>query len=166
YNEYYVIASGTAPPKMKKSSDEDDDDEVDDRSDDQEDDDDQDDDDQDDNDDDQDTDNDNDEFTPKNSNDESNDDASLGMNVGSKEGHDAKDDNEQLYRDVNINLKELVGVISICYKYAQPKSDAGIDSLFDTTPRVDVQAPTTVAPLRLTAPTLPPPTIPTIFEVP
>nr|GEV11730.1 ribonuclease H-like domain-containing protein [Tanacetum cinerariifolium] len=44
--------------------------------------------------------------------------------------------------------------------------DASIDSLFETTPRVDVQASTTVAPLTLTAPTLPPPTIPTISQVP
>nr|GFB01433.1 hypothetical protein [Tanacetum cinerariifolium] len=41
-----------------------------------------------------------------------------------------------------------------------------IDSLFETTPRVDVQASTTVAPLILTASTLPPSTIPTISQVP
>nr|GEU92271.1 hypothetical protein [Tanacetum cinerariifolium] len=95
-----------------------------------EDDDDQDDDDQDEsNDDDQDTDNDGDEFvhpklsiheeketkdeesfdpivqTPKNSDDEGNDNASLGLNVGGEEGQDAEDDDEELYRDVNINLK-------------------------------------------------------------
>nr|GEU92793.1 hypothetical protein [Tanacetum cinerariifolium] len=145
-----------------------------------------DDDDQDDNNDDQDTDNDGDDFvhpklsiheeeakdeesfdpivqTPKNSDDKGNDDASLGMNVGSEEGQDAKDDDEELYRDVNINLDEFVGVISICYKHAQPSPDAGIDSLFESTPRVDVQASTTVA---LTAPTLPPPTIPTISQDP
>nr|GEW28266.1 hypothetical protein [Tanacetum cinerariifolium] len=85
-------------------------------------------DDQDDNDDDQDIDNDSDDFvypklsihkeeakdeesfdpilqTPENSNDEGNDDASLGMNVGGEEGHDVEDDNEELYRDVNINLE-------------------------------------------------------------
>nr|GEU99882.1 hypothetical protein [Tanacetum cinerariifolium] len=105
----------------RKSSDEDDDDEVDDRSDDQEEDDDQ-----DDNDDDQDIDNDCDDFTPENSNDKGNDDASLGMNVGSKEGQDAEDDNEELYRDININLE--------------------------------------VVPLTLTAPNLPPQTIPTISQ--
>nr|GEX21268.1 hypothetical protein [Tanacetum cinerariifolium] len=47
-----------------------------------------------------------------------------------------------------------------------PSPDAGIDSLFETTPRVDVQASTIVAPLTLTAPTLTPPTIPTIYHVP
>nr|GEZ09099.1 hypothetical protein [Tanacetum cinerariifolium] len=91
-----------------------------------------DDDDQDDNDDDQDSNNDDDDFihpklstcdeeakdeesfdpivqTPsqlKNSDDESNDDdESHGMNVGGEEGSDAEDDNEELYRDVNINLE-------------------------------------------------------------
>nr|GEY40309.1 putative polyprotein [Tanacetum cinerariifolium] len=47
-----------------------------------------------------------------------------------------------------------------------PSPDAGIDYLFESTPRVDVQASTTVAPLTLTVPTLPPPTIPTISQVP
>nr|GEW12622.1 hypothetical protein [Tanacetum cinerariifolium] len=123
-----------------KSSDEDDDD-VDERSDDQEDDDDHDDNDQDDNDDDQDTDND------ENSDNKGNDDASLGLNVDSKEGQDAEDDGEELYKDVNINLE-------------------GIDFLFETTPWVDVQASTIVAPLTLTGPTLPPLTIPAIPQVP
>nr|GFA91390.1 hypothetical protein [Tanacetum cinerariifolium] len=86
------------------------------------------DDDQDDNDDDQDTDNDGDNFvhpklsiheeeakdeesfdpivqTPENSNDEGNDDASLGLNVGSKEGQDAEDNDDELYRDVNIYME-------------------------------------------------------------
>nr|GEZ66715.1 hypothetical protein [Tanacetum cinerariifolium] len=105
-------------------------DEVDDRSNDQEDDDDQDDDDQNDNDDDQDTNNDGDDFvhpklsiheeeaedkesfdpivqTPKNSDDEGNDDESLSLNVGGEEGQDAVDDDEELYRDVNINLEGI-----------------------------------------------------------
>nr|GEY83662.1 hypothetical protein [Tanacetum cinerariifolium] len=43
--------------------------------------------------------------TPKNSDDEGNDDASLGLNVGGEEGQDAEDDDEELYRDININLE-------------------------------------------------------------
>nr|GEX33301.1 hypothetical protein [Tanacetum cinerariifolium] len=108
-----------------KSSNEDDDD------DDQEDEDEQDDDDQDDNDDDQDSDNDGDDFvhpkltthdeeakdeesfdpivqTPshvENSDDEGNDDASHGMNVGGDEGPDTKDDDDDMYGDLNINLE-------------------------------------------------------------
>nr|GEY09288.1 hypothetical protein [Tanacetum cinerariifolium] len=41
----------------------------------------------------------------------------------------------------------------------------GIDSLFESTPRVDVPVTTIVEPLLLTAPTLPPPFIPTISQV-
>nr|GEX95804.1 reverse transcriptase domain-containing protein [Tanacetum cinerariifolium] len=47
-----------------------------------------------------------------------------------------------------------------------PSPDAGIDYLFETTLLLDVQASTTVAPLTLTASTLPPSTIPTISQVP
>nr|GEX61827.1 hypothetical protein [Tanacetum cinerariifolium] len=126
----------------------------------------------DDNDDDQDSDNDDDDFVhPKlsahdeeakdeesfdpivqtlshveNSNDESNDDKSHGMNVRGDEGPNAEDDHEDLYRDVNINLE-------------------GIDSLFKLTHRVDVPVTTTVVPLLVTVPTLPPPFIPIISQV-
>nr|GEY81022.1 hypothetical protein [Tanacetum cinerariifolium] len=146
----------------------------------------------DDNDDDQDTDNDSDDFvnpklsiheeeakdeesfdpivqTLENSDDEGNDDASLGMNVGGEEGQDAEDDDEELYRDVNINQegRDSSSVSSQFVTSMLNRSpDAGIDSLFESTPRVDVQASTTVVPITLTAPTLPPPTIPTISQVP
>nr|GEZ94952.1 hypothetical protein [Tanacetum cinerariifolium] len=141
-----------------KSSDEDDDDDVDEQSDDefhddQEDEDDQDDDDQDADDDDHDSNNDGDDFvhpklsthdeeakdeessnpivqTPshmENSDDEGNDEASHGMNVGGDEGLDAEDDDNELYGDININLE-------------------GIDSLFESTPRVDVPVTTTDLP--------------------
>nr|GEV06124.1 hypothetical protein [Tanacetum cinerariifolium] len=82
----------------------------------------------------------------ENSYDESNDDESHGMNVGGDEGSNAEDDDKELYRDVNINLE-------------------GIDSLFGSTPWVNVLVMTTVEPLLLTATTLPPPSIPTISQV-
>nr|GEU88432.1 hypothetical protein [Tanacetum cinerariifolium] len=112
--------------------------------------------------------------TPKNSNDEGNDDVSLGMNIGGEEGQDAEDDDEELYRDININLEgrdiQMTDSSSVSSQFVtsmlNPSPDAGIDSLFESTPRVDVQALTTVAPLTLTAPTLPPPTIPTISQFP
>nr|GFA18318.1 hypothetical protein [Tanacetum cinerariifolium] len=43
--------------------------------------------------------------TPKNSDDKGNDDANLGLNLGSEEGHDAEDNDDELYIDVNINLE-------------------------------------------------------------
>nr|GEW45902.1 hypothetical protein [Tanacetum cinerariifolium] len=253
YKEYYAIASGAAPPKIKasvrktKSSSDttmpppmaagrristsakgkqpaksskakDDDDDVDD----QEDEDEQDDDDQDDNDDDQDSDNEDDDFvhtklsthdeeakdkesfdlivqTPsqvENSDDESNDDERHGMNVGGDEGPDAEDD-EELYRDVNINLEgrdvQMTDIhttqvledthvtltpvnpdgqqqsSSVSSQFVRsmfnPSPDAGIDSLFESTPRVDVPVTTTVVPLLVTAPTLHPPSIPIMSQV-
>nr|GEZ45110.1 hypothetical protein [Tanacetum cinerariifolium] len=149
-----------------------------------------------DNDDDQDTDNDGDDFVhpklsiheeeakyeesfdpivqrPENSDDEGNDDASLGMNVGGKEGQNTEDEDEELYRDVNINLEgrdvQMTDVHTtqefedthVTLTLVNPND---IDSLFELTPWVDVQASTTVAPLTLTAPTFPPPTIPTISQ--
>nr|GEU40932.1 retrovirus-related Pol polyprotein from transposon TNT 1-94 [Tanacetum cinerariifolium] len=46
-----------------------------------------------------------------------------------------------------------------------PSPDAGIDSLFESTHRVDVPVTTIVEPLPLTAPTLPPPSTPIISQV-
>nr|GFB65018.1 hypothetical protein [Tanacetum cinerariifolium] len=46
-----------------------------------------------------------------------------------------------------------------------PSPNAGIDSLFETPPRVDVQASTSVASLTLSVPTLPPLTIPTTADL-
>nr|GEU76027.1 hypothetical protein [Tanacetum cinerariifolium] len=196
--------------KITDSSDEDDDD-------DQEDEGEQDDDDQDDNDDDLDSDNNGDDFvhpklsthdeeatneesfdpivqTPsqvEKSDDERNDDVSHGMNVRGKEGPNAEDDDEELYRDVNINLEgrdvQMIDVhttqvledthvtltlvnpdgqqqsSSVSSQFVtsmfNPSPDAGIDSLFEKTHRVDVPVSTTIMPLLVTAPTLPLPSI-------
>nr|GEW43893.1 hypothetical protein [Tanacetum cinerariifolium] len=43
--------------------------------------------------------------TPKNTDDEGNGEENLGLNVGREEGQDEEDDEDGLYRDVNINLK-------------------------------------------------------------
>nr|GEX91004.1 hypothetical protein [Tanacetum cinerariifolium] len=184
-----------------KSSYEDDDDDVDERSDDQDDDDQDegDDNDQDEgNDDYQDTNDEGDEFihpkltiheeeetkdgesfdpivqTPENSNDEGNDDLNLGLNVGSEEGQDAEDDEDELYRDVNINLdgRDLqirdssLESSQFVTRMLNPSLDTRIDSLFEPTSQMDVSASATVASLTLTAPTLTPPTIPIISRVP
>nr|GEU65740.1 copia protein [Tanacetum cinerariifolium] len=157
-----------------KSSDEDDDDDVDD------------------NDDDQDLDNNGDDFvhpklsthdeeakdeesfnrivqTPsqvENSNDEGNDDETHDMNVGGDEGPNAKDDNEELYRDVNINLEGRdIQMIDFATSMLNPSPDTRNDSLFESTHRVDALVSTTVVPLLVTAPTIPPPSIPIISQV-
>nr|GEW05007.1 retrotransposon protein, putative, unclassified [Tanacetum cinerariifolium] len=101
-----------------------------------------DDDDQDDNDDDQDIDNDGDDFIhPK-------------LSIHEEEAKDKERFDPIIQTPENSNDK------------CNDDASLGIDSLFETTPRVDVQALPTVAPLALTAPTLPPLTIPTIFQVP
>nr|GEY50337.1 hypothetical protein [Tanacetum cinerariifolium] len=69
-----------------------------------------------------------------------------------------------------VNLDGQQQSSSVSYQFVtsmlNPSPDASIDSLFESTPRVDVQASTTAAPLTLTAPTLPPQTVPTISQVP
>nr|GEX53999.1 retrovirus-related Pol polyprotein from transposon TNT 1-94 [Tanacetum cinerariifolium] len=110
--------------------------------------------------------------TPENSNDEGNDEENLGLNVGRKKGQNEEDDKDKLYRDVNINLEERVVQMSssvssqFVASMLNPTPDAGIDSIFETNSQMDVQAPTTVAPLTLFAPTLIPSTIATISTVP
>nr|GEU82106.1 retrovirus-related Pol polyprotein from transposon TNT 1-94 [Tanacetum cinerariifolium] len=109
----------------------------------------------------------------ENSDDEGNDDASHGMNVGGDEGSDAEDDDNKLYGDLNINLEgrdvQMTDNLSVSSQFIlnmlNPSPDAGIDSLFESTPRVDVPVTTTVEPLLLTAPTLPPLSIPIISQV-
>nr|GEV92665.1 hypothetical protein [Tanacetum cinerariifolium] len=98
--------------------------------------------------------------------DEGNDDASLGLNVG-KEGQDAEDDDEELYRDVNIKLEGQDVQMTYVHTIQEYK-----DTHVTLTPvnpngqQQNVQASTTIAPLTLTTPTLPPPTIPTISQLP
>nr|GEW62561.1 hypothetical protein [Tanacetum cinerariifolium] len=136
--------------------------------------------------------------TRENSYDEGNDDENIGLNVGNKEGHDAEDDENELYRDVNINLEGRVVQMADVHTTQEfedtrvtltlvnpdgqqqsssipsqfvtsmlnPTPDAGINSLFETTSQMDVSAPTTVASLTLSTPTLTPSTIPTISTVP
>nr|GEY82631.1 integrase, catalytic region, zinc finger, CCHC-type, peptidase aspartic, catalytic [Tanacetum cinerariifolium] len=136
--------------------------------------------------------------TPENSDDEGNDDENLGLNVGRDEGQDAEGDEDELYRDVNINLEgrvvqmadvhttqefedthvTLTSVNPDCQQQSSsvssqfvtsllnPTPDAGIDSIFETTSQMDVQALTTVASHTLSAPTLTPSTIVTISTVP
>nr|GEY53939.1 hypothetical protein [Tanacetum cinerariifolium] len=102
-----------------------------------------------------------------------NDDASHGMNVGGDKGLDAKDDDEELYGDVNINLEgqdvQMTDSSSVSSQFVMsmlnPSPDTGIDSFFELTHRVDVPVTTTVVPILVTAPTLPPPSIPTISQV-
>nr|GFC16418.1 hypothetical protein [Tanacetum cinerariifolium] len=106
--------------------------------------------------------------------DEGNDEENIRLNVGMEEGQDEEDDEDELYRDVNINL-EGKGVQMTDVHTTQEFKDShvtltpvnpdGIESIFETTSQMDVQAPTSVAPLPLSPPTLTPSTIATITTV-
>nr|GEV46415.1 reverse transcriptase domain-containing protein [Tanacetum cinerariifolium] len=131
--------------------------------------------------------------TPKNTNDEGNGEENLGMNVGREEGQDDEDDEDKLYKDVNINLGRGIQMgdahtnqefedshvtLTLVNPDGQQQSssmssqfvtsmlnpipDARIKSIFETTSQMDVQTPTSVAPLPVSAPTLTPSTIATI----
>nr|GEX62226.1 hypothetical protein [Tanacetum cinerariifolium] len=108
--------------------------------------------------------------TPENTNDEGNGKETLGLNVGMEEGQDEEDDADELYRDVNINL-EGRGVQMADVHKTQEFKDSHV-TLSPVNPdgqqqssSMDVQAPTTVAPLPVSAPTLTPSTIATITIV-
>nr|GEU82491.1 hypothetical protein [Tanacetum cinerariifolium] len=113
--------------------------------------------------------------TPENSDDEGNDDENLGLNVGREEGQDEEDDEDKLYKVININLKGRVVQMADVHT-TQELEDThvtltsvnpdGIVSIFETTYQKDVQAPTIVASLTLSAPTLTPLTIATISTIP
>nr|GEX02006.1 hypothetical protein [Tanacetum cinerariifolium] len=125
--------------------------------------------------------------TPKNSNDEEN----LGTNVGREEGHDEEEEKDELYRDVNINQGRGIQMtqefedshvtltsvnpdgqqqsLSVSSQFVtsmlNPTPDAGMESIFETTSQTDVQTPTSVAPLPMSAPTITPSTIATITTI-
>nr|GEX19360.1 hypothetical protein [Tanacetum cinerariifolium] len=149
----------------KLSDEDDDDDEVDDRSDDQEDDDDQDEDDQDDDDDDDQDDDDQDDNDDDQDTDNNGDDFVIPSCLSIKKKLKMRKALIPLFKHrktLTMNSSSVSSQFVTSMLNLSP--DVGIDSLFESTPRVDVQASTTVAPLILTAPTLTPPTIPTISQ--
>nr|GEU43302.1 hypothetical protein [Tanacetum cinerariifolium] len=124
--------------------------------------------------------------TPKNTDDEGNGEENLGINVDREEGHDEEED--ELYRDVNINLERPiqmtqefedshVTLTSVNPDGQQQSSsvssqfvtsmfnltpDVGLEFIFEMTSQMDVQTPTSVAHLHVSAPTITPSTISTI----
>nr|GEW34647.1 copia protein [Tanacetum cinerariifolium] len=108
--------------------------------------------------------------TPKNSDDEGNDDASPGRDVQMTDVY-ATQEFKNTYvtlTSVNPDGQQQSSSVSSQFVTSMPNlsPNAGIDSLFELTSQIDVPASTTVASLTLTAPTITPPTIPTISRVP
>nr|GFA90346.1 hypothetical protein [Tanacetum cinerariifolium] len=125
---------------------------------------------------------------PENTNDKGNGEENLGTNAGREEGHDEEEEEDELYRDVNINLgrgiqttqeftdshvtltpinangQQQSSFVSSQFMTSilNPTPDAGMESIFETTSQMDVQTPTLVAPLFMSAPTFTPSTIATI----
>nr|GFC59490.1 hypothetical protein [Tanacetum cinerariifolium] len=97
--------------------------------------------------------------TPENTDEEGNSEENIGLNVGREEGQDEEDDEDKLYRDsLSVSSQFVTSMLN-------PNPDAGIESIFETTSQMDVQPPTTVAPLPLSKPTLTPSTIATTTTV-
>nr|GEV73678.1 hypothetical protein [Tanacetum cinerariifolium] len=118
--------------------------------------------------------------TPEDSEDEGDGEEDLSLNIGEEERHDEEEGEDELYRDVNINQgRGLQGTLEVEDTHVtltpvKPDGqqeissvssqfmtsmlnltlDVGIESIFETTSRIDVQTPTSVAPLPITTPTM------------
>nr|GEY56416.1 hypothetical protein [Tanacetum cinerariifolium] len=123
----------------------------------------------------------------KDDNEEGNGDKDLGLNIGGEEGHIKEEEDDELYRDVNINQgrglqmtqevkdshvtltpvnpdgqQQSSSVSSQLTTMLNPTLDVGIESIFETTSQLDVQTPTSVTPLPISASTMTSSTIATI----
>nr|GEX43416.1 hypothetical protein [Tanacetum cinerariifolium] len=126
--------------------------------------------------------------TPENSDDKGNGDEDLRLNFSGEEGHIKEEEEDKLYRDVNINqgrgiqatpeVEESHVTLTLVNPNGQQQSssvssqfvtsmlnpihDVGMESIFETTSQMDTQTPTSVTPLPMTATTMTPSTIATI----
>nr|GEU74451.1 integrase, catalytic region, zinc finger, CCHC-type, peptidase aspartic, catalytic [Tanacetum cinerariifolium] len=104
---------------------------------------------------------------PKNSDDEGNDEENLDLNVGMEDGQDEEDDEDELYRDVNINLEgRVVQMVDVYTTQEFKDSHVSLTPVNPDGQQQSSSAPTTMAPLPLSAPTLTPSTIANISTVP
>nr|GEZ15537.1 hypothetical protein [Tanacetum cinerariifolium] len=80
-----------------------------------------------------------------------------GLNIGEEERHDEEEEEDELYRDVNINqgrgLPASLEVEDSHVTLTLVKPD-GMESIFKTTSQLDVPTPTSVAPLPITTLTM------------
>nr|GEW98459.1 hypothetical protein [Tanacetum cinerariifolium] len=106
--------------------------------------------------------------TPENSDDKGNGEEDLGLNVGREEGHDEEEEEDELYKDVNINqgrgiqmnqeVKDSHVTLTLINPDGQQQSssvssqfvtsmlnptlDVGMESIFETTSQMGAQTPT------------------------
>nr|GFC85214.1 hypothetical protein [Tanacetum cinerariifolium] len=104
---------------------------------------------------------------------ENSDDESHGMNVGGDEGPDVEDDDEELYRDVNINLEgrdiqmtdvHTTQVLKYTHVTLTPVNPDGQQQSSSLSSQF-VTSMFNPSPDAVTAPTLPPPSIPLMSQV-
>nr|GEW63396.1 retrovirus-related Pol polyprotein from transposon TNT 1-94 [Tanacetum cinerariifolium] len=126
--------------------------------------------------------------TLENSDDEGNGEEDLGLNVGGEERHIEEEEEDELYRDVNINkgrgiqatleVEDSHVTLTLVNPDGQQQSssvssqfitsmlnptlDVGMESIFETTSQTDVHTPTSMAHLLMSAPNMTPFTIATI----
>nr|GFC55696.1 hypothetical protein [Tanacetum cinerariifolium] len=62
--------------------------------------------------------------TPKNTDDEGNGEENIRTNVGREEGHDEEDEEDGLYRDININLGRAIATITTTQQAPTPPTKA------------------------------------------
>nr|GEV28974.1 hypothetical protein [Tanacetum cinerariifolium] len=97
--------------------------------------------------------------------DDDEDDDESCLNVDKEEGHDEEEEEDELYRDVNINQGRGIQTtqeVKDSHVTLTPVNPDGMESIFETNSQMDVQTPTSVAPLPMSAPTLTSSTITTI----
>nr|GEV76382.1 hypothetical protein [Tanacetum cinerariifolium] len=96
---------------------------------------------------------------------EGDDDEDDYLNVGGEEGYVKEEEEDKLYKDVNINqgrgIQETLEVED-SHVTLTPVNPDGMESIFKTTLQMDIQTATYVAPLPMTAPTMSPSIIATI----
>nr|GEU62494.1 hypothetical protein [Tanacetum cinerariifolium] len=128
---------------------------------------------------------------PKDSKHESDGEEDLDLNIGEEERHVEEEEEDELYRDANINQGRGIQAnlevedshvtltpvnpdgqqqsSSVSSQFVtsllNPTLDVDMESIFETTSHLDVQTPTSVAPLPITAPTITPSTIDTITTI-
>nr|GEW23413.1 uncharacterized mitochondrial protein AtMg00810-like [Tanacetum cinerariifolium] len=100
--------------------------------------------------------------TPKNSDDEGNGKEDLGLNVGREEGHDEEEEEDELYRDVNINQgRGIQTTLEVEDSYVT-LTLVNLDGQQQSSSVSLQYTPTSVAPLPMSVPTITPSTIATI----
>nr|GEV56567.1 hypothetical protein [Tanacetum cinerariifolium] len=95
--------------------------------------------------------------SPEDSKYEGDGEEDLGLNIGEEERHVEEEEEDELYKDVNINQGRRIQAtleVKDSHVTLTPVKPDGMESIFGTTSQMDVQTPTSVASLPIIAPTM------------